>query len=88
MNDAEFTLAVTDNFMALQSIARLPSLDMPYILFLFVITHFRLQLPSDHASQQRPCFQLQFAVISVCSGLQPYSKRTCMAHKKKEVWFT
>jgi hypothetical protein len=57
---------VTDNFMASQSIARLPSFDMPYILFLFVITHFCLQLPSDPASQQRPCFQLQFAVISAC----------------------
>lgn len=56
---------------------------MPYILFLFVITCLRLQLPSDNASQHRPCFQLQFAVINACSGLAPYSKRTCMAHIEK-----
>jgi len=81
MQDLHF--AVTDNFMASQSNARLPSLDMPSILFLFVITSFCLQLPPDIASQQRPCFQLQFAVINACLGLTPYSKRACMAHTKQ-----
>ena len=71
---------VTDNFVALQSNARLPPFICLVSCFCSSLTTFAFSFLQISSRDEHPCFQLHFAVICVCSGLAPYSKRTWMAH--------
>ena len=71
------------DFRTSPSNAGLSDRHRPCIRFLFVMTRFRLRLPSDPASRQTPWPQLAVPTDSARRGLSPPRTSACLAHTEK-----